>query len=244
VTPVILASKLYQLESSMSAPDEIAPLLPFLCPRAIPIMLEYYVDQIPLGEITYLVLIGRLFDQLPSEISETVMTHTKELVLDADDLAMVIRHFWKSCLAAHASRSELAAQIKEDIGELFESLLARTGGWLASGPPGYQKPFLRLIRYCIRYARPWHIRFIALLHEGIEKCPHDELRCEYLRTYVDLLHRRLIPEAHVIRVDFLAQLLARCQATETIEGVYSLIRSLVIIGDDPAIQLLTIMSAV
>jgi hypothetical protein len=46
----------------------------------------------------------------------------------------------------------------------------------------------------------------------------------------------LIPEAHVIRIDFLAQLLAGCQGTEIIEGVYSLIRSLVIIGDGPAIK--------
>jgi hypothetical protein len=224
VTPVILASKLYQLESSMSASDEIALLLAFLDPRAIPIMLEYYIDQIPLRPITYLVLIGRLFDQLPSEIAGAVMMQAKELVFDADDLTLMIRHFWKACLAARVSRPELAPEIENHIGELLNNIETRTG-WLGSASSSYQKPFLQLMRYCIRYTHPWHIKIINFLLEKIQNCPHNEFGCGYLRTYADLLHRGLIPKAYIIQVDFLIHLLAGSEGTETIEVVYSFFHS-------------------
>jgi hypothetical protein len=46
----------------------------------------------------------------------------------------------------------------------------------------------------------------------------------------------LIPKAHIIQVDFLVHLLARSEGIETIEVVYSLFRSLVMIGDRPTIE--------
>jgi hypothetical protein len=134
----------------MSASDEIALLLAFLHPGAIPIMLEYYLDQIPLRPITYFVLIGRLVDQFPSEIAGAVMIQAKELVFDTDDLILMIRHFWKAYLAARVSRPELAPEIEGHIGELLSNIETRTG-WLGSASSSYQKSFLQLIRYCIRY---------------------------------------------------------------------------------------------
>jgi hypothetical protein len=74
-------------------------------------------------------------------------------MFDPDELSLMIRHFWKYCLAGRKSRGIVAVEIESHVNELFMDVMFgryrfKSTHW------NYEEALLRLIRYCDQYVHP------------------------------------------------------------------------------------------
>jgi hypothetical protein len=103
VTPTFMACRLLNLESFIEKPEKMSRLMRFLTPDVIMLMLRGYSEQINAEPIRYFVLIGRVVDHCLSHIFSIVILHARQQMFDSDELSLMIRHFWKYCLAGRKS---------------------------------------------------------------------------------------------------------------------------------------------
>jgi hypothetical protein len=119
-------------------------------------------------------------------------------MFDSDELSLMIRHFWKYCLAGRKSWGIVAAEIESQVDELFVDLIFgryrfKSTHW------NYEEALLRLICYCDRYVHPKIIHFMTAIIEAFQHnedkewrkgCIHENVR----RTYPLWINSKYDPQ--------------------------------------------------
>jgi hypothetical protein len=204
VMPTFMACRLLNLESFIEKPEKMARLMQFLIPdvMVLMLMLRDYIEQIKAEPIRYFVLIGRVINLCPSHIFSNVILHARQQMFDSDELSLMIRHFWKYCLAGRKSRGIVASEIESRVYELFMDLMFgryrfNSTHW------NYEEALLRLIHYCDRYVHPKITHFKTAIIEAIQQNEDTEWRKGCMRTYVALIHCGLIQDTTLNKSEFL-----------------------------------------
>jgi hypothetical protein len=127
LTPVSLASRLFNLESLIEKPEKMARLMRFLTSEAMILLLQDYIQQINNEPMRYFILIGRIIDQCPSDIFSALILHARQVIFNSNELNLMIRHFWKYCLTNRELQIIRAMEIESQReGLSMESTLVDT----------------------------------------------------------------------------------------------------------------------
>jgi hypothetical protein len=95
VIPIILASRLFDLESFIKNREKMAQLMRFLTSEAMILLLQDYIQQIDIEPMRYVIFIERIINQCPSDIFSTLILYARQIILNSNELNLVIHHFFE-----------------------------------------------------------------------------------------------------------------------------------------------------